>query len=416
MKITYVNHAGFVIEHAGTAVLCDPWLHGRAFSGSQELVSATRLTRFEGIQYLWLSHEHPDHFSPASILGIPAAVRAEITVLYQRTADGVLRRFCEAAGFRRVLELDPRPFTLGPGFSLLCEHFMGGDSWACFRAGDVVVLNTNDCVLDRDEQLAPIVRRVDRADVLLTKFSYAAWAGNPDQRDVRVKAAQRKLDALERQVRCFRPRFTIPIASQFLFCHEENHYLNDSINTPGDAARRLRERTTTTPIVLQPGDAWSFGEAWDSSGPIAGHRRDLEAKLRRIGEEPGYLGKASPVPLPRLHAAAGPCIARLGSPGRYRSEGFDVHLWDHELALAVHRTEGLHESTTPAQACDVAMSSEMLLMCLEHPERFESVRISGRMRKPPGGDFEAFDGFFRPLAVDEARWAGAAAPTEARAG
>ena len=56
--------------------------------------------------HFWLSHEHPDHFSPLDLRQVPEAARANICVLYRRTKDRRVVEFCAKLGFK-VDELDP---------------------------------------------------------------------------------------------------------------------------------------------------------------------------------------------------------------------------------------------------------------------------------------------------------------------
>jgi UDP-MurNAc hydroxylase len=89
-RIRWINHAGFELQTQGLRIVCDPWLDGLAFAQSWALLSETQFkpADFAGVDYIWFSHEHPDHFSPANIRSIPESARSGITVLFQKTKDG----------------------------------------------------------------------------------------------------------------------------------------------------------------------------------------------------------------------------------------------------------------------------------------------------------------------------------------
>src|ERR1700759_3968396 len=106
-RIRWINHAGFELQTEGIRLVIDPWLAGLAFNKSWALLSKTQYqpNDFAGVDYIWFSHEHPDHFSPASLRSVPAAIRADITVLFQATRDGRVAKYCRELGFKEVREL-----------------------------------------------------------------------------------------------------------------------------------------------------------------------------------------------------------------------------------------------------------------------------------------------------------------------
>jgi len=73
MFIDWVNNASFILESAGVRLICDPWLDGTIFNSGWKLLSETKLRYedFGDITHIWLSHEHPDHFSPPNLRSIP---------------------------------------------------------------------------------------------------------------------------------------------------------------------------------------------------------------------------------------------------------------------------------------------------------------------------------------------------------
>ena len=89
MKIRFVNHSGFIVEHAGKKVICDPWLEGTVFNNGWKLISPTLLKyeEFANIDYIWFSHEHPDHFYPPNLKKIAPEHKKNITILFQETID-----------------------------------------------------------------------------------------------------------------------------------------------------------------------------------------------------------------------------------------------------------------------------------------------------------------------------------------
>ena len=70
-RLTFINHAGYVIETNNTLLIADPWVEGGAFDNGWSLLDKS-ITNKMLVEYLiqtdkaifiWLSHEHSDHFS-----------------------------------------------------------------------------------------------------------------------------------------------------------------------------------------------------------------------------------------------------------------------------------------------------------------------------------------------------------------
>ncbi|MBL4652514.1 MAG: MBL fold metallo-hydrolase [Flavobacteriales bacterium] len=244
MKITFVNHSGFIIEYGGKRIMCDPWMEGAVFNNGWKLYAPTLFSYddFKGIDYIWFSHEHPDHFYPPNLNKIDPEHRKDITILFQNTIDKRVKSYCTKSGFKDVVELQKNTyFEVTHSFELMCEHFQEGDSWIHFKTPEMSILNTNDCGITSIADAKKIINKVGHVDVLMTQFSYAYWAGNPEDLRHRQKVANDKLAGLQFQCEQFRPSVVMPIASYIYFCHEENQYLNDSINTPSKTYEYIKK-------------------------------------------------------------------------------------------------------------------------------------------------------------------------------
>ena len=70
-KLTFLNHASYMIESESSLLVVDPWVEGYAFdkgwalldksTTNEALIDLILATKKE--IYIWLSHEHSDHFS-----------------------------------------------------------------------------------------------------------------------------------------------------------------------------------------------------------------------------------------------------------------------------------------------------------------------------------------------------------------
>jgi len=395
MRIEFVNHSAFILESNGVRLFSDPWLEGTVFNQGWDLVSKTRFQYddFATVTHIWFSHEHPDHFNPPNLMKIPEGVRKQITVLFQRCPDQRVADHCRKLGFKEVIELKPEWLELAPGLSILCERYQEGDSWLAVRSGSMTLFNTNDCGI-RDLRRAQAIRdRVGPTDVLLTQFSYAYWVGNRDQRHIRRKAADEKLEWLGFQSNVFRPKVVIPIASFIWFCHEENFFLNDEINRPQKVWDYISGRTSATPVVLYPGDRYEYPAPHDSRASIEHYDADFE----RVLKEPRLLREQS-VPLAELTALADRFVkdlrdqfglfVRFLRPAR-------IYLTDHARAVELSVGGGLKETAVLHESCDVSLSSSSLQYCFKFPWGSDTLGVNGRYERPKGGNYSNFYRIFR---------------------
>ena len=72
-----------------------------------------------------------------------------------------------------------------------------------------------------------------------------------------------------------------------------------------------------------------------------------------------------------------------------------VFLWDHGVSVRL-TTDGIVTSRVPEGECDVSLHSESLLLCLQQRWGLDTLGVSGRMHKPPGGNYRRFYNLFRP--------------------
>ena len=280
MRLTLINHACCKVEADGLGILFDPWTEGAAFNAGWDLLIPTPMEFDEimkGVSRIWISHEHPDHFSPA-FLGRVAKTRGDkVTILFQATRDRRVIDYCRSLGLA-VQELeDGVPTRLNTTVTVTCGAYYFYDSWLHLTDGRHSLLNLNDCPARSERDIRAIRRLARDPTLLLSQFSYAAWKGGRENRAFRAAAAAQKLDTLARQIRILQPRFTLPFASLIYFSNEENSYLNDAVNTPRGAADAIAA-AGSTPLVLYPGDAWEVGQ------PETGTAATLARYDRRYGE------------------------------------------------------------------------------------------------------------------------------------
>ena len=66
-EITFINHASVKFNLKNKTILTDPWYEGAVFHNGWKLIYENKkeeiLNHISNLDYIYISHEHPDHFS-----------------------------------------------------------------------------------------------------------------------------------------------------------------------------------------------------------------------------------------------------------------------------------------------------------------------------------------------------------------
>jgi len=389
MKLTLINHACCKIETAAGAVLFDPWVEGAVFNLGWDLLIPTSLD-FEqimaGVRFIWLSHEHPDHFSIPFLSRVAKTKREQVTVLFQRTRDRRVANFCRSLGLDlQELEVEART-RLAEGLEIVCGTHDLYDSWLALSDGTHTILNINDCPMGETRDLKRVRRLVPRPTVLLSQFSYAAWKGGRENRAYRALAARQKLEILARQIAILKPRFVIPFASFIYFSKVENAFLNAAVNTPADAARTIEE-AGALPVILYPGDAWEVdSRAPDNAAPLARYRHRYAELDRLPKREPGVsatleeLSVAFRAYQQKIFAKNSRSMIWMLSrvPGLGAFRPVMIGLRDIDATVSVSLFSGFVVLGQAAETADVTMHSSSLLFVFRNEFGYDTLTVNGR--------------------------------------
>ncbi len=243
MKIRYIKSATIAVETKGIKILTDPWLVDGEYYGSWYHYPKLEIDQeyFDSVDYIYISHIHPDHFSRRTL----QMLNKNIPVFIHRYESKFLKANIERLGFT-VIELEHnKPYDLGKGVTInilaadncnpeLCAKFGGCavvetkfgstqiDSLAVIDDGEYTVLNTNDCPIDlAEEAVKNLLKRYEKIDYLLVGY---AGAGPYPQcftisEEERNAAAQRKktqfLTQGERFIELVSPKYYMPFAGTY---------------------------------------------------------------------------------------------------------------------------------------------------------------------------------------------------------
>ena len=388
-KIEWVNHASYIFQYKNTRIIADPWLFGSAFNDGWDLLVETqfKVEAFKDITHIWFSHEHPDHFAPQVLGKIDEEVRKKITVLFQKTTDKRVVNFCKKLSFK-VVELPHRTkFVIEDDFSITCGKMAGIDSWLLYETNRFKLLNINDCVISNKKLCESVKKTTGEVDVLMSQFSYANWKGNPDDKKIREKSAREKLNRIKIQTEIFSPKHTIPFASFVYFSHDENKYMNDSINTISTAHEYINNNTDSESIVMYPGDTWDFESKFNNEKSIK-----LYDKAYSQISNLNYRSLSTTVSDKELLQASQKYLSSLSTNNSslamsmYRyipffgAKNIIIKLFDTKKYYQFGWSKGLIPLSNSGSNPDIEMSSESLLYVLSYPWGFGTLMVNGRFR------------------------------------
>ena len=263
--ITLVNHASVKFELNGNSILTDPWYSGSVFHKGWQLIHPLKqnevLNYLKNVNYIYISHEHPDHFYPGFFLNgeIKNILKKnDIKILFQYTKDKRVLNFLEKQGYKVIEIKENYSHNISKDIKIKIVKFGYIDSALIIETPSKRIINLNDCPLNKVEDIKDFKNKHGEFDILLSQFSYAAWKGGKNNSEYRKSAADEKIKTVIDQYKILNCKCAIPFASFVYFSNELNNYMNDCINKPEDLSIKLRKEINA--VVLQPGEKQSLNE------------------------------------------------------------------------------------------------------------------------------------------------------------
>lgn len=282
MQITFLGHAGFLVETQHALVVIDPWLSPLGafdsawmqFPRNHQLAPLVRekLETSSKERFLYISHEHKDHYDPDFLNTL---TKRDFTVVIGRFRRTALREDFEAYGPKRIITCEDQqevPIKGGYLKLYLTDTGTNRDSALLIQADGKSFLNLNDCKIH--DRLPAIVAEEGPIDVFTAQFSGAIW--HPTCYDYsreeyvehsRQKRAS-KFEAVARAIETVQPRAYLASAGPACFLDPSLFHINlEPVNIFPRASELftfLHHRLAgKTPRLLEPmpGDVLDAGVA-----------------------------------------------------------------------------------------------------------------------------------------------------------
>jgi UDP-MurNAc hydroxylase len=379
MKITLVSHASMIIEASGIRLWTDPWLHGKVFNESWSLLAppAYDASMLESIDYIWISHEHPDHFHIPTLRALPETFKQRVTILYQYNNSEKMFEAMRRLGYPRHQTLPHRKLVLlSNQTSVYCYQVGQMDSVLGVRSGRQVVLDVNDAEINtRDCHL--IRADLGAIDVVLNQFSIAGYTGQSDCNTHLSALAKRILHSISDNHRDLAARVTIPMASFIYFSKADNAYVNRFVNTPRDVWTHCQVRHEAV-VILYNGDTYEVGMPHDSSQALV----QWDAVYQQLDQRP--IDPIDTVPLEQIeqvfHERAADLLEKFPRLLLTWLHPVIVRISDLNktvrFSVANQSFEVIDDPTPP----DLEMNSQPLAFGFQTPFGVQTLGVSARFR------------------------------------
>lgn len=244
MKVTKLGSATVLINSNGTNILCDPWLIDGAYYGSWCNFPPIKIKEidFKAIDYVYVSHIHPDHFDFKTINYIDKNIPFLIHSYHKK----FLKSNIERLGYK-VIELENGsefklnektsieiyaadncdPNVCGRLFGCITSDIKGSvqlDSLCVISDGNTTIVNTNDCPYEIAKQaLNDVKKKYSKIDFLLVGYTSASlyphcmmsYSEEKMKKGI-DKAKKRGLDSGLKIINCLQPKYYMPFAGTYI--------------------------------------------------------------------------------------------------------------------------------------------------------------------------------------------------------
>jgi UDP-MurNAc hydroxylase len=285
MHVTYLGHAAILVEADGKRILMDPWLTDPTYHGSWWHYPALRIgvRDLPRIDYLYVSHEHPDHFDPPTLAQLDRNIQVVIANFRRKRFHDRIR----AIGFENITELEFGVDFKCPATSLTLRLIPPDRPWddsaILLRDGRTTVLNVNDCHLDE----ATLMSLGENHDIDLAFLTFTGASQYPGCFDfglatklARCHASKTAhLDEFVNWARLLKAKRAVPAAGNHALLAEDQLFLNTPAyaNTPGEAVAALEKALPDVEVLqMNPGDEWSPKEGLKRLEPAPDWSRRMD--------------------------------------------------------------------------------------------------------------------------------------------
>ena len=293
MNVKFLGQACTLIETGGKRILCDPWITGPCNVNTWYHLNRRIQTRKDvptDVDYIYISHEHTDHFHSETLKefdrNIPIFIckfptdRFYNSVVQEGFKDITVLESWEKKSLEKNLEI-----TIIRNSELMME-----DSAIIIKTNEGTIFCQTDCGMSYESLLRV---REEKPDLGFFKFGAANWYPIVYNYDKEKKATickkrkMHKMTGFVNYVKVVQPKYAIPYAGPPIFLDKSLLDVNDpnsGMFAVPDEAKKVweKEGNNNTKIrIMAPTDEISVnGELTHNEQPVFAHEKmDIVHKL-----------------------------------------------------------------------------------------------------------------------------------------
>lgn len=284
MELTFLGHAGFCVETEEAIVVMDPWVSPTgAFDSAwfqlpcnhhMAALVQEKLRVSHKERYIYISHEHKDHFDMSFLKSLSAQ---EITFIIPEYRRDYLFREIKTIDCKRIIlcsDGESVPIAGGTVCIYIDDSELDRDSAVLLKTNHGTFLNLNDCKIH--DRLQQIVQTHGHIDIFAAQFSGAVWhptCYNYSQERYEAisrKKTASKFEAVTKAISYLNP--TLYLASAGPACFLDPILLDKNFETTNIFSRApkllayLRKRLSNSALCFaepMPGDVYdSITNEW----------------------------------------------------------------------------------------------------------------------------------------------------------
>jgi UDP-MurNAc hydroxylase len=271
VKFQILSHAGLLVEHNNTQIICDPWLIGSCYWRSWWNFPEPPSELVDNLDpdYIYLTHLHWDHFHGSTLKKF---FDSQIHILVPKVPTRRMIEDLNWLGFYNITEIKHGSnFHLGKDFILHSYQFgLGVDSAVVLSGGGYTLLNCNDCKFF-GHPLKQIIKQVPKIDFVLRSHSSATpipyCIEDYETNFSNLRQTQDYIEEFSRFALFIGAKFAIPFASNHCFLHSETFHFNKTTVSAEDILPRYHQlaidnKIKSECVVMAPGSSWSETEGF----------------------------------------------------------------------------------------------------------------------------------------------------------
>ena len=394
-QIQLINHSSVLINYNGIKILTDPWYSGSAFNDGWSLLYENDSNKIKHVlndlDYIFLSHEHPDHFSIKFFNDYQNIIKnKKIKIIFQETIDKRVENFLKSKNLELLIlkNKERYQFSNDSFFTIIKQGHI--DSSFLYETQNAYHLNINDCnFIDKELfEINSLIKNKNKRVILYIQFSYASFRGS----DAWLKkAAEYKLQNIAKLSEIFKTSLVIPYASFFYFSHSENQNLKKFVNNCKTVSYFLNQKYINHCILNPHIELINIEDLFQNSE----YKKKINADSVEFWDNKINLSKVNfheKDPVPILEDNINKFLNRMKRFNNFfllfliRFISFKKIFGD--LFIKINKTEEvfiinffkIQKINKSNVKPDISMSSEAFNLFLSQPYGLESLFVSGRLK------------------------------------